>query len=625
MTTPTRRTVLLGSAAAAFLTSRSGSGFAQSGEAPSDGVEQHGLSSFGDLKYPPDFKHFDYVNPHAPKGGTLAIQIKQGVGNQNFDTFNTLNVYVLQGDGAAGMTGTFDSLMAGSGDEPDALYGLVARAVRVSDDKRTYRFLLRPEARFHDGSPLTARDAAFSFNILKEKGHPTFRLLLTQLESAEAESDGVLRVQLAPKRNRDLHLVIGGLPIFSQAYWKDRNFEASTLEPPLGSGPYKVGHFEQGRFIEFERVADYWAKDLPVNVGQNNFDRIRYEYFRDRVVAFEAFKNGTLNFNEEFTSRTWATGYDFPAIREGRVKKEEIPNDAPSAIQGWYFNTRRDAFKDPRIREAIGLAFDFEWTNTNIMYGAYERLTSYFENSDMKASGMPSPEEIALLEPFRDKLPSSVFGEPYTPPGSDGSGQDRRLLRRADELLREAGCKRDGGVLKLPNGQPFTIEFLDFQAALQPHTQPFQANLKRLGINAQSRIVDAAQYQRRMEAYDFDMASRALSGSATPGDSLRVVYGSEAGKAPGSYNIAGIANPAVDALVDIIGSADTRQELVIACRALDRVLRANHYWVPMWFKPTTWVAYWDMFSRPETKPRLGSGAPGTWWYDAEKARRIGRG
>lgn len=620
MTRPTRRSVLLGGAATALLASRSGTG-----PACAEDGEVHGMSSFGDLKYAPDFKHFDYVNPAAPKGGTLAIQLRQGIGNQNFDTFNTLNVFVLRGDGAAGMTSTFDSLMAASGDEPDALYGLVARAVRISDDKLTYRFLLRPEARFHDGSRLTAKDAAFSLAILKEKGHPTFRLLLTQLEAAEAEGDDILRVQLSPQRSRDLHLVIAGMPIFSQAYWQGRDFEASTLEAPLGSGPYKVGHFEQGRFIEFERVADYWAKDLPVNVGQNNFDRIRYEYFRDRIVSFEAFKNGTLNFNEEFTSRTWATGYDFPAFREGRVKKEEIPNDAPSPIQGWYFNTRRDAFKDPRIREAVGLAFDFEWTNANIMYGSYRRLTSYFENSDMMASGKPTEAELALLAPFRDKLHPSVFGEPYTPPVSDGSGQDRRLLRRADELLRDAGCKREGGVLKLPNGQPFTIEFLDFQAALQPHTQPFQSNLKRLGIDAQSRIVDAAQYQRRIEGYDFDVTSRALSGSSTPGDSLRVVYGSQAGRAPGSYNIAGIDNPAVDALIELIGSAKTRQDLVTACRALDRVLRAGHYWVPMWFKPSQWFAYWDMFSRPAVKPRLNSGAPGTWWYDAEKARRIGGG
>jgi len=615
-----RRTILKSGAAAAALSVLPRHGFAQDGE-----VETHGLSSFGDLKYGPDLRHFDYVNPNAPKGGTLAIQLKQGGGNQNFDTFNTLNIYVLKGDGAAGMGSTFDTLMAGSGDEPDALYGLVAKSVRVSGDKLTYRFILRPEARFHDGSKLTAKDAAFSLNILKSKGHPTFSQLLTQMVSAEAEADDVLRVELSPQRSRDLHLVIAGMPIFSEQYWQGKDFEAATLEPPLGSGPYKVGHFETGRFIEFERVPDYWAKDLPVNVGQNNFDRIRYEYFRDRTVAFEAFKNGTLNYNEEYTSRIWSTGYDFPAARDGRVKKEEIPTNSPASIQGWYFNTRRDAFKDPRIREAIGLAFDFEWTNANIMFGLFKRTTSFFENSDMKAVGLPSPEELALLEPFRSRLPASVFGEPPVPPVSDGSGQDRRLLRRADELLRQAGCKREGGILKLPNGQPFRIEFLDFQASLQPHTQPFQDNLKRLGIEAFSRVVDAAQYQRRIEEYDFDMASRNLVGSLTPGDGLRVVYGSEAGKRPGSLNIAGIDSPAVDALIETIGSARSREELNIACRALDRVLRSGHYWVPMWYRASDWLAYWDEFSRPETRPRFGSGAPGTWWYDAEKAKRIGRG
>ncbi len=616
-----RRKVLQTGVAAAALSLLPRAGLAQEG----NGTETHGLSSFGELKYAPDFKHFDYVNPAAPKGGTLAIQIRQTYGNQNFDTFNTLNIFVLRGDGAAGMNTTFDTLMVGSGDEPDALYGLVAKSVRISDDKLTYRFVLRPEARFHDGSRLTARDAAFSLNILKTKGHPLYSQLLTQMASAEAESDEVLRVQLTPQRSRDLHLVIAGMPIFSERYWQGKDFEASTLEAPLGSGPYKVGHFEQGRFIEFERVPDYWAKDLPVSVGQNNFDRIRYEYFRDRTVAFEAFKNGTLNYNEEYTSRIWATGYDFPAMREGRVKREEIESGAPSTIQGWYFNMRRDAFKDPRIREAIGLAFDFEWTNANIMFGLFRRTGSFFENSDMKALGKPSPEELALLEPFRDKLPASVFAEPPVPPVSDGSGQDRRLLRRADELLREAGCKREGGVLKLPNGQPFRIEFLDFQPSLQPHTQPFQANLKRLGIDAFSRIVDAAQYQRRMEEYDFDMASRNLGGSSTPGDSLRLVYGSAAGKRPGSQNIAGIDDPAVDALIETIANAKSRQELTIAARALDRVLRSGHYWVPMWYRASEWLAYWDQFSRPATKPKLSSGAPGTWWYDAEKARRIGRG
>ena len=336
-------------------------------------TESHGLSTFGELKYPADFKHFDYVNPAAPKGGTLALQIKRGAGNQNFDTFNTLNIFVLKGDGAAGMDATFDSLMAGSGDDPDGLYGLLAHKVRWSADKLTYRFLLRPEARFHDGSRVTARDAAFSINILKTKGHPSYRSVLSEVLAAEAESDDVLKVQLSPKRSRDLHLIVGGNPVFSEAYWRDRDFEASTLEPPLASGPYKVGRFEQGRFIEFDRVPDYWGRDLPVNLGQNNFDKVRYEYFRDRQVAFEAFKSGVMNYHEEFTARTWATGYDFPAFREGRVKREVIDRAGAVPTQGWYFNTRREMFKDRRIREAIGLAFDFEWTNQNIMFGLYRR------------------------------------------------------------------------------------------------------------------------------------------------------------------------------------------------------------------------------------------------------------
>src|SRR5829696_799728 len=315
----TRRALLAGTAALAALGPRRTALAATEAE-----TESHGLSTFGELKYPADFKHFDYVNPGAPKGGTLALQIKRGAGNQNFDTFNTLNIFVLKGDGAAGMDATFDSLMAGSGDDPDGLYGLLAHKVRWSADKLTYRFLLRPEARFHDGSRVTARDAAFSINILKTKGHPSYRTVLSEVLAAEAESDDVLKVQLSPKRSRDLHLIVGGNPVFSEAYWRDRDFEASTLEPPLASGPYKVGRFEQGRFIEFDRVPDYWGRDLPVNIGQNNFDKVRYEYFRDRQVAFEAFKSGVMNYHEEFTARTWATGYDFPAFREGRVKREVI-------------------------------------------------------------------------------------------------------------------------------------------------------------------------------------------------------------------------------------------------------------------------------------------------------------
>ena len=585
-------------------------------------VETHGLSTFGELALPPDFKHFAYVNPDAPKGGTIALTLKSAGGNQNFETFDTLNIYVFKGDGAAGMDACFDSLMAGTADEPTSLYGLVARAVRVAPDKLTYRFLLRKEARFHDGSKLTAADVAFSLNILKTRGHPNYKTLLDKLLSAEAEADDIVAVRLAPGRSRDLHLVVAAMPIFSAAFWETRDFEASTLEPPLGSGAYKVGRFVQGRNIEFERVPDYWARDLPVNVGANNFNRIRFEYFRERQVGFEAFKSGIVNFNEEYTSRIWNTGYDFPALNEGKVKKEVLHDGKPTSSQGWYFNTRRPQFKDPRVREALGLLFDFEWTNKNIMFTSYKRLHSYFQNSAMMAAGKPGPEELALLEPFRGKVADEVFGEPYLPPVSDGSGSDRTLLRRADEMLKAAGCRRDGARLLLPDGKPFTIEFLDSSSGLQPHTEPFQANLKKLGIDSKFRLVDAAQYGKLHDNFEFDMLTMALGGTNTPGD-MRSVFGSEAAKTPGSRNMAGISDPVVDALLETISLAATRAELTVAAKALDRVLRAGRYWVPMWYRDTAWIAYWDLFARPATAPKFATGAPGTWWWDAEKARRLG--
>jgi microcin C transport system substrate-binding protein len=587
-----------------------------------DETETYGLSSFGDLALPADFKHFGYVNPDAPKGGALVVEIKASTGNQNFSTFDTLNIYVLKGNGAAGMSATFDALMSGTADEPDSLYGLLARAVRVSADKLTYRFLLRPEARFHDGTRVTAHDVAFSLGILKDKGHPAYQVVLDKMDKAEAESDDVAVVHLSPARSRDLHLAVAGMPIFSRAFWQGRDFQASIMTPPLGSGAYKVSRFEQGRYIEFERVADYWAKDLPVNVGLNNFDRIRFEYFRERQVAFEAFKAGIITYNEEYTSRYWHQNYNFPAVLDGRVKKETIHNGAPPAIQGWYFNMRRDLFSDPRVRQAIGLAWDFEWTNKNIMFSSYKRLVSYFQNTPMMAEGKPGPEELALLEPFRGKVPDEVFGEPYVPPVSDGSGGDRKLLRQANDLFLAAGCRRDGEILKLPDGRPLQFEFLDFSAALQPHTEPFQANLRRLGVRTQYRIVDAAQYNERMNNFDFDVTVQALGSSLTPGDDLRLTYGSQAAKTPGSQNRGGIASPVVDALIDKAANATRRADLTAACRALDRVLRAGRYWVPMYFRDESWIAYWDVYSRPPTQPKYGTGAPDTWWYDADKAKRV---
>ncbi len=587
-------------------------------------AETHGLSTFGELGLPPDFKHFSYVNPVAPKGGFVTIQLKSGGGNQSFDTFNTLNSFVDKGDGVGGTELIFDSLLASHADEPLTAYGLLAKSIAISPDKLSYRFKLREEARFHDGSPLTADDVAFSLNIIKTKGHSSYRLLLRELESVTADDKHTVTVKLTPKKSRDLHLLIGSLSIFSKKFWDGRDFEAAILEPILGSGAYRMGRFDQGRFMEYERVADYWGKDLPVNVGSNNFDKVRYEYFRDRNVAFEAFKAGTITFQEEYTARLWATGYDFPALRDGRVKREELPRTATTASQGWYFNTRREMFKDKRIREALALCFDFEWTNKNIMFGFRARTASFFEKSDKKAEGLPSPEELALLEPFRAQLDPEVFATPWVPPVSDGTGNDRALLRRADELLRAAGCKRDGSVMRLPDGKPFEIEFLDSNPALHPHTQPFIANLKRLGIEGRLRTVDPAQYQRRTTEFDFDIVSLALGGSQIPGDTLRIVMGSEAAKTPGSRNYAGIADPVIDDLLTKIANAASYKEVVVACKALDRVFRAGRYWIPMWHAPAVWLAYWDMYERPDVQPKFGEGAPGTWWFNPDKARKIGR-
>jgi microcin C transport system substrate-binding protein len=588
-----------------------------------DSVETHGLSSFGDLALPPDFAHFPYVNPQAPTGGLLSLQITGTSGNQTFDTFDTLNIYSWKGNGAAGMGATFDTLMTANGDEPDSVYGLLAQSVRVSGDKLDYRFRLRPEARFFDGSKVTAADVAFSLNVLKEKGHPIYAQLLKEVESAAAEGVDVVHVRFVPNRSRDAHLIVVGMPVFSAAWWKGRDFTAATLDAPLGSGSYQVKTFEQGRFIEYERRPDYWGAKLPVNLGQNNFDRLRFEYYRERQVAFEAFKAGAINYHEEFTSRFWATAYDFPAAKDGRVKKETLHDGAPSRTQGWYLNTRREQFKDPRVREAIGLAFDFAWTNKNVMYSAYKRIISYFPNTDMEAKGKPGSEELKLLEPFRDKLSAAVFGEPYTPPQSDGTGFDRALLKQAYELLLSAGCKRVGEALMLPNGKPLTIEFLDFSSALQPHTMPFIQNLGKLGIRANMRIVDAAQYKSRTDAFDFDVVTAANGGSTTPGADLRVAFTSQAAAQNASRNLAGISDPVVDALVETIADAKSREDLNAACRALDRVLRAGHYWVPMWYRDTAWIAYWDAFARPERQPKLGVGAPGTWWWDETKAKAIG--
>jgi microcin C transport system substrate-binding protein len=619
MMTPTRRRVLkLAGGALAGLRAVSGVSCARAGEA----IESHGLSAFGDLAYPADFAHFRYVNPSAPKGGLFSQIGPDRLYNQNFLTFNSLNTFILKGDAAQGMELTFATLMVRSGDEPDAMYGLAAEKVRRSADGLTYQFFIRPQAKFHDGSPLTAQDVAFSLNILKEQGHPLITQSLRDFIGAKADDDARVTASFAANRARDVPLLVAGLPIFSRTYYATKPFDQSTLDVPLGSGAYQVGRFEPGRYIEYQRVKDWWGSELPVARGQNNFDTLRFEYYRDRDVGFEGFSAQSYLFREEFTSRFWATRYDFPAMKDGRVKRAEIPDDTPSGAQGWFINTRQQKFSDPRVREGLNDAFDFEWTNKTIMYGLYERTISVFQNSEMMAQGKPSADEMALLERFRARLSYEVFGEPYTPPVSDGSGEDRALLRKAAQLLGDAGYTIQNGGRVLPNGQPFAIEFLIDEPAFAPHHMPFIRNLKTLGIDGTLRIVDPVQYRARRDAFDFDITIDRFSFSSTPGDSLRTFFSSQAAALPGSNNLAGISDPVVDALIDIIVAANSRPALVTACRALDRVIRVGRYWVPNWYKASHWIAYWDLFGRPPAQPRYFRGIPDTWWYDPDKAAEI---
>ncbi|MDA7949031.1 MAG: extracellular solute-binding protein [Hyphomicrobiaceae bacterium] len=581
------------------------------------GERRHGLSTFGDLKYPADFKHFEYVNPAAPKGGKLSM-----IGTAGLITFNTLNGYILKGDPAQGLTYLFDSLMTAAQDEPGSMYGLVAESAELADNKRSVTFYLRPEAKFSDGTPVTAEDIVNSFTLLKEKGHPFYALRLRDVEKAEAIDPGTVRYTFTGDQIRDLPIIVSGLPIFSKAYYDKNDFTKTTLKPPLGSGPYKIKNFKQGSFIVYERREDYWGKDLPVNQGRFNFDELRYEYFRDRTAQFEALKAGEYDLREEFTSKTWATEYDIPQVKSGKLIRLTLPDERPSGAQGFFINTRRDKFKDPRVRKALDHAFDFEWTNRNQFYGLYKRTNSFFENSDMKASGPPSEGELALLAPHRDKLPKEVFDTPYSSPVSNGSGQDRKLLRAASKLLKEAGWTVKDGKRVNAKGERLDIEFLIFSPTFERIIAPFVKNLKILGIDARIRLVDPSQYQERVKSFDFDITTQRYVMNATPGVELRNYWGTQAADTSGSQNLAGIKDPVIDALIEKVVAAKSRDELVTATRAIDRVLRARYYWVPHWYKAAHNIAHWNRFSRPETKPKYARGVIETWWYDEAKAAKL---
>jgi len=568
----------------------------------------HGLSAFGDLAQPEGFEAFEYVNPNAPKGGELSL-----VGWGGVTTFNSLNNYILKGDAAQGLELLFDSLMVRATDEPDAVYGLIAESAEIAEDGKSVTFYLRPEARFSDGTPVTADDVVFSFDTLKTKGHPIFSQTLRDVEKAEAIDPATVRYTFTGDLVRDLPLTVAGLPVFSKAYYADRKFDETTLDPPLGSGPYLVDNLKQGRNITYRRNPDYWAKDLPVNKGRWNFDKIRFEYFRDRTAGMEAFKAGTYDLREEFTSKVWATEYDFPAVRDGRVKKDTLPDLTPSGTQGFFINTRRDKFKDKRVREALGLAFDFEWTNRNIFFSLYDRTQSYFENSPMKAEGEPSPAERALIDALGVDIDPDVLGAVPVPPVSDGSGRDRDSLQRAGELLNDAGWRIENRKRVNEAGEQLTVEFLTFAPTFERIIAPYVKNLSLLGIDSRIRRVDPAQFQQRLKDFDFDVTTSRFVMRNTPGVELRSYFGSQAADLGGSLNLAGISDPAVDALIEEVIGAETREDMNTAARALDRVLRTGHYWVPHWYKPSHTIAYWDKFGRPETKPDFDRGILDTWW------------
>ncbi len=584
------------------------------GASADDITRAHAIALHGEPKYGPDFSHFEYVNPDAPKGGTMRL----GVAG-SFDSFNP---YITRGNPAAGVGA--ETLTVGSEDEPFTRYGLIAEAVEWPADRSWVIFTLRPEARWHDGAPITVDDVIFSFETLKAKGQPFFRFYYASIARVEQVGERRVRFVFKEAGNRELPLIVGEMPILPRHYWQDRDFERSTLEPPLSSGPYRIASFEAGRSVVMERVADYWGAHLAVNRGQNNFDRIQYEYFRDETVLREALKAGLIDFRQETQAKAWALDYDVPAVRGGRLKKEVVPHGRPTGMQAFVFNTRRPLFGDPRVRLALGYAFDFEWTNRVLFFGTYKRTDSFFSNSELAARGTPEGGERARLEPFRAQVPAEVFTHAFQPPVTDGSGWPRANLEQALALLKEAGWQvKDFKLVNVATGAPFRFEILIVNAGFERIMLPFRRNLARLGIEADIRLVDESQYINRLRAFDFDMAMLVWGQSESPGNEQRSFWGSQAADTEGSRNYAGIKDPVVDRLIDLIITAPDRESLVERTRALDRVLLWGHYVIPGWHSAADRILFWDRFGRPAmTAPRGVS--IDTWWFDPAKDKALQR-
>lgn len=567
----------------------------------------HGIAMHGEPKYRADFKNLDYVNPEAPKGGTLRLNA--------LGTFDSLNPYIVKGMAADGLGLSYETLLEQTADEPFSAYGLIAQSLETPPDRSWVAFTLRPEAKWHDGTPVTADDVVWSFKALTTQGAPFYRVYYAHVKDVVAEGPARVKFTFDMAGNRELPLIVGQIPVLPKHYWTDgkHDFAQTTLDPPPGSGPYEIGTVAPGRSIEYRRVANWWGKDLPINRGRYNFDRITYDYYKDGGVALEALFAGNYDFRQENIAKQWATAYDAPAVKDGRIIKAEIPHTLPQGMQGFVFNTRRALFQDRAVRRAIAYAFDYDWSNKQFAYGAYKRSRSYFSNSEMEAKGIPQGREREILEPFRGKIPEEVFTDEYNPPETDGSGNARANLKKASEILDAAGWKPGADGIRAKDGVRLEFEFLDDNPAFERWVLPFTKNLDRIGIKARYRVIDPAQYQNRIRTFDFDMTVGVFPQSNSPGNEQREFWGMEKADMPGSRNLIGVKDPVVDALIEQIVSAPTREELVLRCRALDRVLQWGYYLVPNWHISTWRVAYWNKFDRPKNPPPYALPIAETWW------------
>ena len=578
----------------------------------------NGIAMHGEPKYGADFTHFDYAFPLAPKGGRIRLAER--------GTFDSFNAYIPKGNPAAGIAS--ETLLTASEDEAFSGYGLLAESIDLPDDRSWVTFTLRKEAHWHDGQPISVADVIWSLELLKSHGSPFFRFYYASVTEVKQVGERKVKFIFSERGNRELPLIVGQLPILPKHYWQDRDFTKTTLEPPLGSGPYRVKTFEAGRFVTLERVRDYWGESLPVRRGTNNFDEIRYNYYRDTNVIRQALKAGEIDYFDEHQSKAWALGYDIPAVRKGLLKKEALDDKTPTGMQAFVFNTRRAIFSDRRVRQALGLAFDFQWTNKNLFFGQYARNESYFANSELASRGLPDEVELKILEPFRDRLPAAVFTEPYRAPRTNGNGWPRENLRQSFALLHEAGWEVGSGhgsddkrLRDVASGEPMRFEILLGSPTLERPSLPFTRNLKRLGIDVSVRVVDQSQYINRLRDYDFDLMVYWWQQTNSPGNEQRGFWGSEAAKSPGGRNFAGISDPVVDELIESLIVAPDRQSLITRTRALDRVLLHGHYVIPNWHSRHQKILYWDKFSRPATNIDAGT-AISYWWYDAVKAVRL---